>query len=61
MGAMNSSQNRYRMSCKPDGSIYASLSEEEMEAQIEIEADNLIPYSPGQPHECLKFVQLQPC
>jgi len=23
MGAMNSSQNRYRMSCKPDGSIYA--------------------------------------
>ncbi|VEF24974.1 Cysteine synthase B [Shewanella baltica] len=22
MGAMNSSQNRYRMSCKPDGSIY---------------------------------------
>ncbi len=24
MGAMNSSQNRYRMSCKPDGSIYAS-------------------------------------
>ncbi|SUI74995.1 Uncharacterised protein [Shewanella putrefaciens] len=25
MGAMNSSQNRYRMSCKPDGSIYAAV------------------------------------
>ena len=25
MGAMNSSQNRYRMSCKPDGSIYDRL------------------------------------
>ncbi|VEF27433.1 5-methyltetrahydropteroyltriglutamate--homocysteine methyltransferase [Shewanella baltica] len=25
MGAMNSSQNRYRMSCKPDGSIYADV------------------------------------
>ena len=24
-GAMNSSQNRYRMSCKPDGSIYDRL------------------------------------